>query len=144
MLSKVCSSGVRGFYIQAEAGDGHKLKLITSEEAESLPLQVFDGDFTVKRDMEALVCPMLGLYGKALRQKESPLMGKIVEMITKDKDKFFPKTYFPEGTGGTAVERILFGPLVKMLEESVLHNPQGLNGRNQVYLIHDAKVTPAS
>mmetsp|Transcript_55583 Transcript_55583/g.154799 ORF Transcript_55583/g.154799 Transcript_55583/m.154799 type:complete len:1117 (-) Transcript_55583:152-3502(-) len=128
MLAKVCSSGLRNFFLFEGGG---ALEPITEERLLSLSMYVFEGDFSCCQqkhaksccDKEALVEPVLGLYSLVLRQIRANANCKNMEPIMKhirdNKERFFPTLYSFQAEGVGAEERELFGPLVGATEAYV-------------------------
>ena len=80
-------------------------------------MNVFDGDFTVRSDMEKLVLPILGLFSLILIQSSEAHIEGIFNHIQKNKDRFFPQSQ-DEHTE-QLVKRRLLGDLVALMEEHV-------------------------
>jgi len=122
MLAKACSSGVRNMFICC--GDGRELKAYGREDFEKISLKVFEGNFTVRQDMESLVEPILGLHACIIRQAGVAHIDVIREEIEREKEAFFPATYNPDPEGKSNRSRVLFGPLVQEMEDHVSRVPR--------------------
>jgi len=128
MLAKVCSSGLRNFYIFA--GEG-ALEPVTEERLPSLSMYVFEGDFSCCQqkhaksccDKKALVEPVLGLYGLVLRQVRAGVDLKhiqpVLRHIRSNRERFFPPSHLLQVSDTVSEERELFGPLVECMEKYV-------------------------
>jgi len=118
MLAKACSSGLQHMYLCS--GNGMELHPLAKEDFQRLSLNVFQGDFTNRTDMEKLVEPVIGLYGLILKSEEDreEHISQIIEHIEADKDNFFPKEYAPN-LDMPNEKRMLFGPLIGMMEDHV-------------------------
>jgi len=114
MLAKSCASGLHCVYVVA--GDHLPcLRKLTKEDFQRLSINVFEGEFRVRSDMESLVKPVLGLYSVILRQNAAQNLQSVKTHI---KDRFFPKFYKVERAGKFET-RVLFGNLVSVMEEHV-------------------------
>mmetsp|Transcript_22794 Transcript_22794/g.64763 ORF Transcript_22794/g.64763 Transcript_22794/m.64763 type:complete len:1031 (+) Transcript_22794:110-3202(+) len=128
MLAKVCSSGLRNFFLFEGGG---ALEPITEERLLSLSMYVFEGDFSCCQqkhaksccDKEALVEPLLGLYGLVLRQVRAGVDPKRVQPVLKhicsNRERFFPPSHRVQADDAIPEERELFGPLVECMEKYV-------------------------
>jgi hypothetical protein len=128
MLAKVCSSGLRNFFIFA--GEG-ALEPVTEGRLPSLSMYVFEGDYSCCQqkhaksccDKEALVEPVLGLYGLVLRQARAGVdlkhLQPVLKHIYNNKERFFPPSHRLQVNDAIPEERELFGPLVECMEKYV-------------------------
>uniref|UniRef100_A0A7S1MH02 Heterokaryon incompatibility domain-containing protein n=1 Tax=Alexandrium catenella TaxID=2925 RepID=A0A7S1MH02_ALECA len=130
MLAKVCSSGLDHFFVLASA-DG-SLEEITEARLASLPLDVFEGEFSCCEqghkdsetcDKESLVVAVLGLYSLVLNHLKSGSSQKhmepVIAHVVCSKQHFFPPTFTFQSHEGWSEERELFGCLAEALEAHV-------------------------
>ena len=113
MFAKACSSGIAHMYLQTGTG----ISELTNEDFSNLSLHVFEGVFTVQRDMEKLVEPVLGLYSLILSHGLEEKLQFIQELAVLNKDRFFPATYLLQEAGHMPQRRELFGNLPDIMEE---------------------------
>ena len=99
--------------------DGEALKRISDSAHWYLDsIKVFDGDFTVASDKEALVDTLLGLWHDCLLNADSSASShKIFALIQEHKAQVFPPTYFAD--------------LLPLVEERALERMSTQGGRRQ-------------
>ena len=131
-LCHALRNSTSNIYVATSAEGDNICKPLTAEEDTSWMsgnLHVFEGKCTMEKDRLALVPPLLGLYAQVIANKDDPVAKAVLDDITKDKDRVFPKTVeIRSGVGvrtGRKHEYELFGNLVEKLE-SMLETDQSL------------------
>lgn len=96
-------------------GSGEKITPYSRDKSATLPLRVFEGNFTNRMDMEFLVEPILGLYGKCLSNETEAHVAVVRQEMQENTSTFFPKVYQPDPNKPATQQ--LFGQLVEVMEK---------------------------
>jgi len=127
VFAKICGTGVENTFVvrSVAADDPENLAMEpvnTDDDWVANALRVFNGKFTCcsrgiehgECDVEKLVMPALELYYSVLQQQDKPSLKNFANLMIKDKDALFPKS-FEFGHGGRDHNN-LFGELITLLE----------------------------
>jgi len=154
LLSKVCTTGIRGTYFLSGDPNNPKLEQATREEFAKIPLKVFNAKFTccamkheapfTNCDRQQLQNVALTLYaGCVKKHQNNPDLKDVLVGMCADQDEFFPPTCIHTTKTGDET-RELFGSTISIANDILGLSHEQLLGLGDKSTSTGSKTAPST